>query len=136
MVLAMVIMFAVGYLLIACESVVRVTKTVTALLLGGALWALYAVMSDAPHIHGHLLFYLGETCEILVFLIGAMTIVEHIDRYGGFSFLVSGIHTRSKRKLMWILAFATFFMSALLDNMTTTIIMTAITIMMTTTVST
>ena len=66
---------------------------------------------------------LGDTCEIVVFLIGAMTIVELIDRYGGFRILVDKIHASNKRKLMWILAFVAFFLSSVLDNMTTTIIM-------------
>ncbi len=67
--------------------------------------------------------HLGDTCEVLFFLIGAMTIVDLIDFHGGFSFITSRITTRNKHKLLWVLAAITFFMSALLDNMTTTIIM-------------
>ncbi|MBQ4278958.1 MAG: sodium:proton antiporter NhaD [Rikenellaceae bacterium] len=73
---------------------------------------------------GHqLLDNLGETAEILIFLIGAMTIVDLIDSHGGFSFITERITTRNERKLIWLIAGITFFMSALLDNMTTTIIM-------------
>ncbi len=70
-----------------------------------------------------LLDHLGETAEILIFLIGAMTIVDLIDLHGGFSFITDRITTRNERKLIWLIAGITFFMSALLDNMTTTIIM-------------
>ncbi len=66
---------------------------------------------------------LGDTCEIVVFLIGAMTIVELIDRYGGFNIIVHHIKAKNKRGLMWVLAVVAFFLSAILDNMTTTIIM-------------
>lgn len=67
--------------------------------------------------------HLGSTAEVLIFLIGAMTIVDLIDMHGGFNFITSRITTRNKHKLLWIIAIITFFMSALLDNMTTTIIM-------------
>lgn len=66
---------------------------------------------------------MGDTCEIVVFLIGAMTIVELIDRYGGFNIIVHHIKAKNKRGLMWVLAVVAFFLSAILDNMTTTIIM-------------
>lgn len=70
-----------------------------------------------------LLGHLGSTCETLIFLIGAMTIVEIIDTHGGFSIITDHINTRNKKRLIWLLAVVTFFMSAVLDNMTTTIIM-------------
>lgn len=74
-------------------------------------------------VDGQIIDHLGETAEVLLFLIGAMTIVDLIDVHGGFSFITSRITTRNKHKLLWIITFITFFMSALLDNMTTTIIM-------------
>ena len=89
----------------------------------GLLWAVYSLCSHDPNISHEMVEALGDTCEIVVFLIGAMTIVELIDRYGGFRILVDKIHASNKRKLMWILAFVAFFLSSVLDNMTTTIIM-------------
>ena len=81
------------------------------------------VKDAGADIEGELVSYLGDTCETLIFLIGAMTIVDLIDMHGGFSIITDHITTREKRRLMWLLAFITFFMSAVLDNMTTTIIM-------------
>lgn len=74
-------------------------------------------------VEGQIISFLGETAEILIFLIGAMTIVDLIDSHGGFSFITNRITTKNKHKLLWIISIITFFMSALLDNMTTTIIM-------------
>lgn len=76
-----------------------------------------------PNLQSDMVVALGDTCEIVVFLIGAMTIVELIDRYGGFNIIVRRIKAKNKRSLMWILAAFAFFLSAILDNMTTTIIM-------------
>lgn len=90
------------------------------------LWAVYAVGSHDPSISSEMIEALGDTCEIVVFLIGAMTIVELIDRYGGFRILLLKIHASDKRKLMWVMSFLAFFLSSVLDNMTTTIIMVMI----------
>ncbi len=123
MILTLLIIFIAGYLLIACEHVLHVNKATFALIMCALLWAVYAVCSHDPHLSGELIEALGDTCEIVVFLIGAMTIVELIDRYGGFRVITDRIHASDKRKLMWILSLFAFFLSSVLDNMTTTIIM-------------
>ncbi|MCM1297695.1 MAG: SLC13 family permease, partial [Muribaculaceae bacterium] len=87
------------------------------------LWAVYAMGGHDPSLSTDLIEALGDTCEIVVFLIGAMTIVELIDRYGGFRVITNRIHAENKKKLMWIMTLFAFFLSAVLDNMTTTIIM-------------
>ena len=123
MVTTMIVIFVLGYLLIASEHVLRINKATFALLMCGLLWAVYALGTHNQDLSYRLVEALGDTCEVVVFLIGAMTIVELIDRYDGFSFITCRITARNKRKLMWVIAFITFFMSAILDNMTTTIIM-------------
>lgn len=123
MITTLLIIFIVGYLLIASEHLLHINKATFALIMCALLWAIYSMCSHDPNISNEMIEALGDTCEIVVFLIGAMTIVELIDRYGGFRILVDRIHASSKRKLMWILAFVAFFMSSVLDNMTTTIIM-------------
>ncbi len=123
MITTLLIIFIVGYILIASEHILGVNKATFALIMCGLLWAVYSLCSHDPNISHEMVEALGDTCEIVVFLIGAMTIVELIDRYGGFRILVDKIHASNKRKLMWILAFVAFFLSSVLDNMTTTIIM-------------
>jgi len=123
MITAMIVIFVIGYLLIALEHPLHINKATFALLTCGIMWSIYALFGDNPDIHHGIVMQLGDTCEIVVFLIGAMTIVEIIDRYGGFSFITENIHARNKRHLLWILCTLSFVMSAVLDNMTTTIIM-------------
>ncbi len=123
MITAMIVVFVIGYLLIALEHPLHINKATFALLTCGIMWSLYALFGHNPEIHEGIVTQLGDTCEIVVFLIGAMTIVEIIDRYGGFSFITEHIHAKSKRHLLWILCTLSFIMSAVLDNMTTTIIM-------------
>ena len=123
MIPTMILLFVVGYLFIALEHKTKIDKSAVALLMAGAIWTVFSLMGNDPHIQHELVDQLGDTCEILVFLIGAMTIVDLIDSYGGFNVITDHITTRNKRKLMWLLAIITFFMSAALDNMTTTIIM-------------
>ena len=123
MIAALITIFVVGYLFIAGEHILSVNKASIAIIMCGLLWAIYAVCGDDPLISSEMVEALGDTCEIVVFLIGAMTIVELIDRYGGFRFIVDNIKASNKRGLMWMLAFISFFLSAILDNMTTTIIM-------------
>lgn len=123
MLTTLLVIFIVGYILIASEHVLGVNKATFALIMCGALWAVYAVCGHDPNLSEDLVVSLGDTCEIVVFLIGAMTIVELIDRYGGFHIMVEKLHAGSKRKLLWILAIVAFFLSSILDNMTTTIIM-------------
>ena len=121
MITAMIALFVLGYLGIALEHVLKINKATFALLLCALLWTIYALVGHDPNMASDLTTALGNTCEIVVFLIGAMTIVELIDRYGGFNYLVSRISARSKRGLLWVMAFVAFFVSALLDNMTTII---------------
>lgn len=123
MITALLIIFIVGYLMIAGEHLLHINKATFALIMCGLLWAVYAVYGHDPNLSEDMVLALGDTCEIVVFLIGAMTIVELIDRYGGFNILTTHIHASSKRRLLWILVFVAFFLSAILDNMTTTIIM-------------
>ena len=123
MIPTMILLFVVGYLFIALEHKVKVDKSAIALLMCGAIWTIFSLWGHDENISHDMVDHLGDTCEILVFLIGAMTIVDLIDSHGGFNVITDHIKTRNKHKLMWLLAFITFFMSAALDNMTTTIIM-------------
>ena len=123
MIAALIAIFVVGYLFIAGEHIISINKASIAIIMCGLLWAVYAVCAHDMMITEDMVEALGDTCEIVVFLIGAMTIVELIDRYGGFRFIVDNIKASNKRTLMWMLAFIAFFLSAILDNMTTTIIM-------------
>lgn len=119
----MILLFVTGYLFIALEHKTKIDKSAVALLMAGAIWTVFSLLGNDPKIQQELVDQLGDTCEILVFLIGAMTIVDLIDSYGGFGVITDHITTRNTRKLIWLLAIITFFMSATLDNMTTTIIM-------------
>lgn len=125
MVTAIVIFFILGYLCIALESVLKINKAVPALLMCVACWTLYACGGAEPGVDtsSRLLHHLGETCEILFFLMGAMTIVEIVDANGGFYFVQDALATTSKRKLLWRITFMTFILSAILDNLTTSIVM-------------
>ena len=117
----LVLIFVAGYAGIALEHRLRVDKAAIALLMFGSVWSVYACCR--PGGAGALVEHLGSTCETLVFLIGAMTIVEIIDSHGGFSIVTERITTRDKHRLLWVLAIITFFLSAILDNMTTTIVL-------------
>ena len=123
MITFMIVVFVIGYLLIALEHVFGINKATFALMMSGILWGAYSLCTNDPNLSEELVVSLGDTCEIIVFLIGAMTIVELIDRYGGFNIIVRHIHASNKRGLMWVLVFVAFFLSSILDNMTTTIIM-------------
>lgn len=123
MITTMIVVFVIGYLLIATEHVLEINKAAFALLMGGILWTMFAFTGMVDNIDTVLVEHLGDTCEILVFLIGAMIIVELIDRYKGFNFITHVIHSHSKKKLLFLIALIAFFMSAILDNMTTTIVM-------------
>ena len=115
--------FVLGYASIAMEHKLRVDKAASALLMFGLIWSVYAICSPGVNVGAELLEHIGSTCETLIFLIGAMTVVEIIDRHGGFFIITRRITTRNKFLLLWLLAGITFFMSAVLDNMTTTIVM-------------
>ena len=129
--LLIVIVFIIGYACIATESVLEINKAAIALLMCVACWTLF-MMSPESYISGdnvllqvseNIKMSLGDTAETLFFLMGAMTIVEIVDANGGFNFVRDTLKTRSKRKLMWRIAFMTFFLSAILDNLTTSIVM-------------
>ena len=121
--IAIIIIFCLGYLLITLEHAVDLSKTATALITGVLCWTVYMMYNDAETVTNQLLEHLGEISGILFFLMVAMTIVELIDSHDGFDLINKSIRTRSLRKLLWIICILTFFLSAILDNLTTTIIM-------------
>jgi len=148
---AIIIAFILGYAVIVLEHPLKLDKTVPALLMGAICWALLAIgfnsgLLEVVDTHGHLynlfghpdaaahdvaeegftgglLHHLGKTAEILVFLIGAMTIVEIIDLHRGFDVLKSWVKTKKKSKLLWILGILAFILSAIIDNLTATIVL-------------
>lgn len=117
-----VLIFAVGYLAIAFEHPLKINKTATALVTGVLVWVVYALIKGPAELTV-LSHHLGSTSEILFFLLGAMTLVELIDAHQGFRFISQLIKTQNPSKLVWIVGFVTFFLSALLDNLTTSIVM-------------
>ncbi|MCG8411803.1 MAG: sodium:proton antiporter NhaD [Bacteroidales bacterium] len=150
----MFIVFVVGYLLIVLEHIVKINKAASALLLGIVTWTIYMLggteilslgfskswnefstqISSSPNIETirhfisehELPHHLAEIMGIVLFLLGAMTIVEVIDKYQGFRTITERIKTTNKVKLLWVVSFLTFFLSAILDNLTTTIVMVAL----------
>ncbi|MBK9257766.1 MAG: sodium:proton antiporter NhaD [Saprospiraceae bacterium] len=154
MISAIVLLFVVGYLAIVFEHPLKLDKTVPALIMGALMWALVAIgfhygILEVIDGHGHiynlssvtdpallesgeegfsaaLLHHIGKISEILIFLIGAMTIVELIDLHRGFEVLKEWVHTKNKRKLLWIVGILGFFLSAIIDNLTTTIILVSL----------
>ena len=148
MIAAVVLCFVIGYLAIVLEHPLKLDKTVPALLMASLLWALLAVgffngwlsvidthehvfslfgnadHHDAEHgFQNTLLHHLGKTAEILIFLIGAMTIVEIIDLHRGFTVLKEYVTTKNKKKLLWIVGGLGFILSAIIDNLTATIVL-------------
>ena len=155
MFIAMVVVFILGYTAIALEHPLKIDKAASALLLSVLIWVIYifGAQEIVPALDGfreylkndpqvgalpalkqfqhfivdyELVHHLGEISEILFFLLGAMTIVENIDTHEGFRVITDKIKTRNKVKLLWLLSFLTFFLSALLDNLTTTIVLIAL----------
>lgn len=127
MLTAIIIVFVTGYVLIALEHSLRINKASIALLTGVLCWTLYVVAAPDPHlVSEQLTGHLGEIAGILFFLMGAMTIVELIDAHDGFDVITRSISTTSKRKLVWIVSFLSFFLSAVLDNLTTTIVVVSL----------
>ncbi|WP_327018047.1 sodium:proton antiporter NhaD [Croceibacter atlanticus] len=142
-----ILVFAIGYLSITLEHPLKLDKTVPALIMAAIMWALLAVgftsgwfnvvdthenvfsfLGMDHHIaeegfNNSLLHHLGKTAEILVFLIGAMTIVEIIDLHRGFEILKGAVKTKKKRKLLWIIGILAFILSAIIDNLTATIVL-------------
>jgi len=122
------IAFSIGYALIALESKVKINKAAIALFTGGFVWTIYILFkSDSEEIVRQLIEHIGNISQIIFFLIGAMTIVELIDSYGGFDVITKQIKTSKKRTLLFILSFITFFLSSVLDNLTSTIVMVTLT---------
>lgn len=116
--------FVLGYAAIATEHSIKINKSASALLTGVLCWTVYILFSHDKHLVNHeLLEHLGELSGILFFLMGAMTIVELVDAHDGFNIITSKINQTDKRKLLWIIGFITFFLSAILDNLTTTIVL-------------
>ena len=121
------IIFITGYIAIAFEHPLKVNKAASALITGVLCWTVYIVTSeDVNAVSESLLHGFGEIASILFFLLGAMTIVELIDSHNGFDIITQKITTTSKKKLLFIIATITFFLSALLDNLTTAIVMTSL----------
>ena len=124
---ALICIFIAGYLLIAFENKIQINKAAVALLMAVISWGLFYWDSGAvPENVSAFTKALGETSEILFFLLGAMVIVEVVDTNGGFDFFRTKLISKTKVGLLWKLTFVTFFLSAVLDNMTTSIIMVMI----------
>ncbi|OUS02133.1 sodium:proton antiporter [Flavobacteriales bacterium 33_180_T64] len=146
-----IIVFVLGYLAITVEHSIKIDKLIPALVMMAISWALISLGIDSfpqwfdSSSHGlvdgfanldheskmhwmeeTLLHHLGKTAEILVFLLGAMTIVEIIDYFDGFSTIKGFIKTKSKRRILWIFGFLAFFLSAIIDNLTATIVLISI----------
>ena len=121
---AIVICFMVGYLLIVLESSIRINKAAAALLTAVICWVLLLFSGNDYMATTHLLMeQLAEIAGLVFFLLGAMTIVELIDAHNGFDIITQKITTTNKRKLLWVISILSFFLSAILDNLTTTIVM-------------
>jgi len=125
---AMILLFVLGYGAIIFEHNLRINKGAVALLLTAGLWFLYfSGLAPSEHVATHQLTeLLSEVAQIVFFLLGAMTLVEVIDLHGSFKLVTDQIRTRSKWKVMWVIALLAFFMSAVLDNLTTTIVMVSL----------
>lgn len=118
------VIFVIAYAAIALEHPLKINKAASALLGAGVLWTIYALSVGDPHKVSE---QLGEsvmsTAQIIFFLMGAMTIVEVVDAHNGFDVITTRIRTTKLSSLMWLVSFVTFFLSAILDNLTTTIVM-------------
>lgn len=118
-----VILFVLGYAAITLEHSIKINKAASALVTGILCWTVYILSGVDAHAVNHALAeHMGELSGILFFLLGAMVIVELIDAHDGFDIITSRITTNSKRSLLWIVSTLAFFLSALLDNLTTTIV--------------
>ena len=134
--LVVISVFVLGYFLITIEHSIKIDKLIPALAMMAIMWAIIALnhlqlfhinldllqLEDA-HLDETLLHHLGKTAEILIFLLGAMTIVEIIDFFRGFLGIKRLVKTRSKVKILWIFGFLAFFLSAIIDNLTATIVL-------------
>ena len=118
-----VALFVVGYLAVTFEHPLKLNKAASALVTGVACWTAYILAGDRQMIGEQLLHHMGELSQILFFLLGAMAIVALIDAHDGFEIMTSRIRTRSRRMLLVIIAILSFTLSAVLDNLTTSIVM-------------
>ena len=123
-----IIIFVIGYLLIAFEHPIKVNKSATAIVTGVfvGLFMRYFPKQSVEHISHQLAEHFGEISAILFFLLGAMTIVELVDGYEGFRIITDRIRTKNPKTLLWIICGVTFFLSAILDNLTTAIVMVSL----------
>lgn len=124
----LIAVFALGYIAIILEFRIRVNKAAVALFIASICWVIFFASGAHPLKKSLELLgeKLGDVSQILFFLLGAMTLVELIDSHKGFNTFMGYLHTRSKRKMLWTIALISFFLSALLDNLTTTILMISI----------
>ena len=121
---ALIAIFVIAYAAIALEHPLKINKSGSALVGAGLLWTIYAMsMGDAHLVSEQLGESLMSTAQIVFFLMGAMTIVEVVDAHNGFEVITTRIKTSRLSTLMWLVGFVTFFLSAMLDNLTTTIVM-------------
>lgn len=125
---AILIIFLLGYVCIVAEHPLRIDKAATALVTGVLCWALYSIsgIQAIESIEGRLLHHLEDIAGILLFLMGAMTVVEVLDAHEGFRVITDRIRTTNKVKLMWLIGLFAFFLSAALDNLTTAIVMVSL----------
>jgi NhaD family Na+/H+ antiporter len=120
----LVLTFVLGYAAIAFEHPININKAASALITGVLCWTIYILLgSDHHEVNHQLLEQMGELSGILFFLLGAMVIVELVDAHDGFQVITDRIKTNNPRVLLWTIGFITFFLSAVLDNLTTTIVM-------------
>lgn len=128
MTMLIIILFFLGYLFIVIEHQIKLDKAASALITGVLCWVAYSVMHhNTDEVNSALYEHVGEIAGILFFLIGAMTIVELIDLYDGFQVIVDKIKTNNKRVLFAIFTILAFFLSSILDNLTTAIVMSSLT---------
>ena len=120
-----ILVFVVGYFAIAFEHPIRVNKTASALLTGVLCWTIYS-FTGSEQVGEDLRHHLGQTAEIIFFLLGAMTIVELVDAYQGFRIITDKIQTKNPVRLLWLICWVTFFLSSILDNLTTSIVMVSL----------
>lgn len=126
MLTTLLIIFVLAYAAIALEHYLHVNKSASALIGAGLLWVIYALSTDSQQINQELSESLISTAQIVFFLIGAMTVVELVDAHQGFDVITNRIKTNNLQNLMWMVGVVTFFLSAILDNLTTTIVMVSL----------
>ncbi|ABQ26962.1 sodium:proton antiporter NhaD [Geotalea uraniireducens] len=124
MLTALIVIFIIAYTAIALEHPIKINKSASALIAAGLLWTIYALSTGDHNLVGKQLEEsLTGTAQIVFFLMGAMTIVEVVDAHNGFNVITSRIRTTSLTSLLWLIGIVTFFLSSVLDNLTTTIVM-------------